>query len=140
MIEVISVYVASGVFAGIVAAMFGVGGGFAVAPILLTLLTMQQSGGEHTMHLTVGTTQAVILVVSSYSAVLRWRAKDTNLQLVLKFFPLVAIGGINLENVAPVAEAGADAICVTAAVASAPEPEKAAHQMVEIIRQAGGKV
>ena len=54
--------------------------------------------------------------------------------------PLVAIGGINLENVAPVAEAGADAICVTAAVASAPEPEKAAHQMVEIIRQAGGKV
>ena len=94
MIEVISVYVASGVFAGIVAAMFGVGGGFAVAPILLTLLTMQQIGGEHTMHLTVGTTQEVILVVSSYSAVLRWRAKDTNLRLVLKFFPLVAIGAI----------------------------------------------
>ncbi|MCH7713987.1 MAG: thiamine phosphate synthase [Chloroflexi bacterium] len=54
--------------------------------------------------------------------------------------PLVAIGGINAENVAPVVEAGADAICVTAAVASAPEPEAAAQQMVEIIRQAGGKV
>ena len=54
--------------------------------------------------------------------------------------PLVAIGGINLENVTPVVEAGADAICVTAAVASAPEPEAAAQQMVELIRQAGGKV
>jgi thiamine-phosphate diphosphorylase len=54
--------------------------------------------------------------------------------------PLVAIGGINAENLAPVVEAGADAICVTAAVASAPEPEAAAQKMVEIIRQAGGKV
>jgi thiamine-phosphate diphosphorylase len=54
--------------------------------------------------------------------------------------PLVAIGGINAENVAPVVEAGADAICVTAAVGSAPNPEAAAHQLVEAIRQAGGKV
>lgn len=54
--------------------------------------------------------------------------------------PLVAIGGINADNVTPVVEAGADAICVTAAVASASEPEAAAQQMVELIRQAGGKV
>ena len=54
--------------------------------------------------------------------------------------PLVAIGGINAENVAPVVEAGADAICVTAAVGSAPEPEAAANQLVEAIRSAGGRV
>ena len=54
--------------------------------------------------------------------------------------PLVAIGGINIENVAPVVEAGADAICVTAAVGSAPEPERAASQLVEAIRAAGGRV
>ena len=54
--------------------------------------------------------------------------------------PLVAIGGINAENVAPVVEAGADAICVTAAVGSAPEPEAAASQLVEAIRAAGGRV
>ncbi|CAI8005372.1 Thiamine-phosphate synthase [Geodia barretti] len=34
--------------------------------------------------------------------------------------PLVAIGGITAANVGPVVEAGADAICVTAAVGSAP--------------------
>ena len=54
--------------------------------------------------------------------------------------PLVAIGGINLGNVAPVVEAGADAICVTAAVASAEEPEAAAVQMTAAIEAAGGRV
>ncbi len=54
--------------------------------------------------------------------------------------PLVAIGGINLDNVAPVVEAGADAICVTAAVAAAAEPEAAAAAMTAAIEAAGGKV
>ena len=54
--------------------------------------------------------------------------------------PLVAIGGINLSNVAPVVEAGADAICVTAAVGSAEEPEAAAAQMTAAIEAAGGRV
>lgn len=54
--------------------------------------------------------------------------------------PLVAIGGINADNVAPVVEAGADAICVTAAVGAAPEPEAAASRLVVAIRAAGGRV
>ncbi|NQW23102.1 MAG: thiamine phosphate synthase [SAR202 cluster bacterium] len=54
--------------------------------------------------------------------------------------PLVAIGGINAENAAPVIEAGADAICVTAAVGLATEPEAAAAQLVKIIEEAGGRV
>lgn len=54
--------------------------------------------------------------------------------------PLVAIGGITADNVGPVIEYGADAVCVTAAVGLAPEPEAAAARLVEAIRQAGGKV
>ena len=54
--------------------------------------------------------------------------------------PLVAIGGITAGNVAPVVEAGADAICVTAAVGSAPDPEAAAATLTEAIRVAGGRV
>ena len=53
--------------------------------------------------------------------------------------PLVAIGGINRHNVAPVVEAGADAICVTAAVGLAEEPEAAAAQMTAAIEAAGGR-
>lgn len=54
--------------------------------------------------------------------------------------PLVAIGGITAANVGPVIAAGADAVCVTAAVGLAPEPEAAAARLVEAIRHAGGKV
>ena len=54
--------------------------------------------------------------------------------------PLVAIGGINAENAAPVVEAGADAICVAAAVGLAPEPEAAAARLVKSIEEAGGRV
>lgn len=54
--------------------------------------------------------------------------------------PLVAIGGINLDNLGPVVAAGADAICVTAAVGSAPDPEAAASRIVEAIQTAGGRV
>ncbi|MEK9797417.1 MAG: sulfite exporter TauE/SafE family protein, partial [Alphaproteobacteria bacterium] len=71
-VEIILIYLAMGVFAGVVAAMFGVGGGFAVAPILLIALTIQDIGGEQRMHLTIGTTQAVIFVTASFTAVLRW--------------------------------------------------------------------
>lgn len=53
--------------------------------------------------------------------------------------PVVAIGGINQENVGPVVEAGADAICVISAVGLAPDPEKAARGLVEKIRAAGGR-
>ncbi len=54
--------------------------------------------------------------------------------------PLVAIGGITADNVGPVIEYGADAVCVTAAVGLAPEPEAAATRLVEAILRAGGKV
>ena len=53
--------------------------------------------------------------------------------------PLVAIGGISEDNVAPVVEAGADAICVTSAVGFARDPEEASKRLVEAILKAGGK-
>ena len=43
--------------------------------------------------------------------------------------PVVAIGGINLDNVSEVARAGADAACVISAVVGAPDPEAAARRL-----------
>ena len=54
--------------------------------------------------------------------------------------PLVAIGGINADNIATVVEAGADAVCLTAAVALSPEPEAAVANLVRIIEKAGGRI
>ena len=50
--------------------------------------------------------------------------------------PVVAIGGINAGNIADVARAGADCICVVSAVTYADDPERAAAELVEIIQGA----
>jgi len=50
--------------------------------------------------------------------------------------PVVAIGGINLSNVVPVVQAGADAVCVISAVCAASDPKAAAARLVEAIEGA----
>ena len=50
--------------------------------------------------------------------------------------PVVAIGGINADNIAEVARAGADCICVVSAVTYADDPERAAAELVELIESA----
>lgn len=48
--------------------------------------------------------------------------------------PLVAIGGINLDNLDTVLNAGADSICVITAVCMADDPEQAAAALVERLK------
>ena len=50
--------------------------------------------------------------------------------------PVVAIGGVNADNIAEVARAGADCICVVSAVTYADDPERATAELVEIIESA----
>jgi len=52
--------------------------------------------------------------------------------------PVVAIGGINEDNVKPVIEAGADAICVIGAVLGAPNVEEATRSLSIKIEEAKG--
>ena len=53
--------------------------------------------------------------------------------------PLVAIGGINADNVAQVMETGVQAVAVISAVAGADDAESAAHRLVQQIEAAGQK-
>ena len=50
--------------------------------------------------------------------------------------PLVAIGGITVDNVADVIRAGADAVAVISAVCAAPDPAVATRRFLETIRAA----
>ena len=50
--------------------------------------------------------------------------------------PLVAIGGITVDNIAEVVRAGADAVAVISAVCAAPDPAAAARSFIEQIRGA----
>jgi len=51
--------------------------------------------------------------------------------------PLVAIGGITVDNVAEVIRAGADAVAVISGVCAAPDPAAAARSYMEQIRSVG---
>lgn len=48
--------------------------------------------------------------------------------------PLVAIGGITVDNVAEIVRAGADAVAVISAVCAAPDPAAATQRFLEAIR------
>ena len=50
--------------------------------------------------------------------------------------PVVAIGGINADNIGEVARAGADCICVVSAVTYADDPGRSTAELVEIIESA----
>lgn len=52
--------------------------------------------------------------------------------------PVVAIGGIDEENVEAVIEAGADCVCVVRAVCGADDPGAAARRLADIVDQAAG--
>lgn len=54
--------------------------------------------------------------------------------------PLVAIGGINEDNIDEVVRAGADAVCVASAVGLAPDPAEASQRLVQRMNRAGGRV
>ena len=49
--------------------------------------------------------------------------------------PIVAIGGIDARNVASVMAAGADGVAVVSAICAAPEPEAAARELVQAMRE-----
>jgi len=74
---------AAGLFAGFVAGMFGIGGGFVVVPALAAVLTIlpHDGGDEHIMHVAIGTSLATIFFTSlrSVQAHARRGAVDWNI-------------------------------------------------------------
>ncbi len=63
-------------------------------------------------------------------------------QILPPDYPLVAIGGINLQNAAAVFEAGADAVAVVSAIACADDPVTVIRQFQKLwekIRDSSGK-
>lgn len=94
MLDVVLIYLATGALAGFVSGLFGVGGAYTMSPALIVALPLQGAADAHVMHLTIGTALAVMTVTSAYVAVLRWRAGDLHLPLMLRFVPFIAAGAL----------------------------------------------
>ena len=89
-IGTVGIFLGLGIVAGILAGLLGIGGGLVIVPMLVFALPMQGIGGEHLMHLALGTSLATIIFtsVSSFLAhhkrgAVRW---DVVRRIVLGIF------------------------------------------------------
>ena len=93
-LEAVAIYVATGLLAGFVSGLFGVGGAFTMTPALIIALPLQGIADSQVMHLTAGTALAVMATTSAYVTVLRFRVGDLHVPLALRFVPFIAAGAL----------------------------------------------
>ena len=94
MLELIAIYLAAGMFTGIVSGLFGVGGGFTLVPALVIALTLQAVPDAYIMHLSIGTSLMVMVVTALYTAWLRHRSGDLDPALIGRLLPFIVAGAI----------------------------------------------
>jgi uncharacterized membrane protein YfcA len=95
---------AAGLFAGFVAGMFGIGGGFVVVPALAGVLTLFSHGAQdaHIMHVAIGTSLATIFFTSLRSVQAHARRGAVDWRILRAWLPWVVAGviaGVALTSV-----------------------------------------
>ena len=85
----------AGLFAGFVAGMFGIGGGFVVVPALAAVLTVlpHEGGDEHIMHVAIGTSLATIFFTSLRSVQAHAKRGAVDWNILKGWLPWV-VGGV----------------------------------------------
>lgn len=86
----------AGLFAGFVAGMFGIGGGFVVVPALAAVLSILPNGGnpEHVMHVAIGTSLATIFFTSLRSVQAHAKRGAVDWNILKAWVPWVTAGVI----------------------------------------------
>ena len=86
----------AGLFAGFVAGMFGIGGGFVVVPALAAVLTVlpHDGGNEHIMHVAIGTSLATIFFTSLRSVQAHAKRGAVDWNILKGWLPWVVSGVI----------------------------------------------
>ena len=86
----------AGLFAGFVAGMFGIGGGFVVVPALAAVLTVlpHTGGNEHIMHVAIGTSLATIFFTSLRSVQAHAKRGAVDWSILKGWLPWVVAGVI----------------------------------------------
>lgn len=87
---------AAGLFAGFVAGMFGIGGGFVVVPALAAVLTFlpHTGGNEHIMHVAIGTSLGTIFFTSLRSVQAHAKRGAVDWNILKGWLPWVVAGVI----------------------------------------------
>ncbi|MBO6755138.1 MAG: sulfite exporter TauE/SafE family protein [Roseibium sp.] len=83
---------ATGVVAGIIAGLLGVGGGIVIVPVLYYMFTVLGIDDAVLMHVAVGTSLATILATGTSSARAHWKRGSVDMDLLKRWWWAIAIG------------------------------------------------
>ena len=90
----ISLLLITGIFAGTIAGLFGIGGGVVIVPALYYIFTLAEIDEQSRMHLAVGTSLANIIPTSIISAYSHKKKKAVDFNLIKIVTPSLIIGVI----------------------------------------------
>lgn len=76
----------------------------------------------------------VFSTATKTNTIIEWGLKGLEWIKSVSRHPVIAIGGMNKQNITSVFKAGADGVAVVSAIISASDPEKAARELIEISR------
>jgi uncharacterized membrane protein YfcA len=93
-IEILPVYLAVGAFAGVVAGLFGVGGGLIIVPVLVFVFQGQGIDASLLVHLAIGTSLATIVFTSLSSVRAHHRHGAVRWEVVRGLTPGIVVGAL----------------------------------------------
>lgn len=92
--ETLLLYLLLGAFAGVLAGLFGVGGGLVIVPVLVFIFQSQEVSGSLIMHLAIGTSLATIVVTSLSSVRAHHRREAVLWPIVGRLTPGIIAGAL----------------------------------------------
>jgi uncharacterized membrane protein YfcA len=91
-LEIVLMYMAVGLIAGILAGLLGVGGGLVIVPMLVFCFVKQDINSEVIMHIALGTSLASIIFTSISSFMSHHKRGAVDWSIVKKIIPGILIG------------------------------------------------
>lgn len=86
--------VGAGAFAGLIAGLFGVGGGTVIVPVLFWAFALFGFGGEASLHVAIGTSLSTIITTSIRSVAAHRRHGAVDEAVLRGFIPWIALGAL----------------------------------------------
>mgnify|MGYP001418129639 FL=1 len=84
----------TGVIGGLIAGLFGVGGGIVIVPILFWIFTSLNFPNEILMHMAIGSSLATIIPTSISSAIAHYHRGSIEIDIIKKWAPGIFLGAI----------------------------------------------
>ena len=91
-IQTIAIYALTGIFAGLMGGMLGLGGGIIIVPVLHYIFTQQGFASPVVMHQAVTTSLATIIITSLFATYTHHQKKAVSWSIVNRIAPGVLLG------------------------------------------------